>query len=110
MQNIEAKVGRKGFIKIIGDLPMAAPFKTQAADKGRASNRKNHINMEAHGLEMRLRNSYTGTALHYPCSWESHILASVQLPICWGSRLLALSSITIIDSTLKHKGKEEAMM
>ncbi len=54
---MEAKVGRKGFIKIVGDLPMTAP---QAADKPRAGNQKNHIKMEAHGLEMRLRNSYTG--------------------------------------------------
>ena len=68
VQNVEAKVGRKGFIKIVGDLPMASPSKVPAADKGRIRSQKNHINVEAHGLEMRLRNSYTGAA---PLQWIS---------------------------------------
>lgn len=57
---MEAKVGRKGSIKIRGDLPMASPSRKQGLDKARASGKKNTITMEAHGLELRLRNSYTG--------------------------------------------------
>lgn len=62
MQNVEAKVGRKGSIKIRGDLPIAASSRKQDSDKAR-SGQKNSINMEAHALELRLRNSYTGVSV-----------------------------------------------
>ena len=59
--NVEAKVGRKGFVKVKGDLPMALHSRKQAFEKPRGSRPKNAINLEAHALELRLRNSYTGT-------------------------------------------------
>lgn len=58
---MEAKVGRKGFVRVKGDLPMVSQPR-KGLEKLRSGRRKNAIIVEAQALELRLRNSYTGTS------------------------------------------------
>ena len=62
VENVEAKVGRKGFIKMKGKLPM--DINKRKAEPRRGSSKHNLLALDISGLEMRLRNFYTGkTAL-----------------------------------------------
>ena len=65
---MEAKVGRRGFIRVKGDLPLAPSRTLRAsmpAERRRASP-WNAIVMDIHDLELRLRNIYTGTPTPLP--------------------------------------------
>lgn len=55
VEQVEAKVGRRGFVRAKGDLPLSRPV-----DGRRPRSRWNAIVIDARDLELRLRNVYTG--------------------------------------------------
>ena len=67
VEGLEARVGRRGHIKVRGGLPMTPPSPTSqppaftpdpvGADKGAT---EDGINIAVQGLELRVRNVYTG--------------------------------------------------
>ena len=60
VENVEAKVGRKGFVRMRGDLPIAPRQKAGEGRRGNGQRHRNAINLDIYALELRLRNSYTG--------------------------------------------------
>ena len=72
VENVEAKVGRRGFFRARGDLPIAQPDGGQHGLEPRGSQERwNAIVMDVHDLELRLRNMYTGAP-------QLHKLSSTQ--------------------------------
>lgn len=61
VENVEAKVGRKGFIKMKGSLPMALHNKKAGVEAHKG--KRNGLALDINALEMRLRNAYTGIGL-----------------------------------------------
>lgn len=60
VENVEAKVGRKGFIKMKGSLPMDINKRKASTESRKGSHKRNQIALDINALEMRLRNFYTG--------------------------------------------------
>ncbi|KAK9804274.1 hypothetical protein WJX72_004315 [[Myrmecia] bisecta] len=80
---LEARVGRRGHIRVKGSLPLRPP-PSQMADSRSADAIASGMSLEVAGLEMRMRNLYTG---HIDASL--HVSRSLLQPVVGGGMRLS---------------------